>query len=79
MIQEKLASIRRGKNIPQRELGELIGVETNTYNQKELGKTQFKASEMFIIADFFDKKIDDVFLPPNFMIHEVDKNLEEVK
>lgn len=77
MRQEKLASIRRSKNISQRELAELIGVETNTYNNKELGKTQFKASEMFIIADSFDMKIDEIFLPPNFMIHEV-KNKQEV-
>ena len=71
MQQEKLASIRRSQNISQREIAKLIGVATETYNNKELGKTQFKASEMFIIADFFDARIDDIFLPPYFMNHEV--------
>ena len=28
---------------------------------------------MFIIADYFDAKIDEIFLPPNFMIREVEK------
>lgn len=76
MQQEKLASIRRSKNISQRELAEVVGITTETYNNKELGKTQFKASEMFIIADFFDKTIDEIFLPPNFMIHEVKEKQE---
>lgn len=71
MQQTKLASIRRSKNISQREVASLIGVATETYNNKELGKTQFKASEMFIIADFFETTIEEIFLPPNFTIHEV--------
>lgn len=73
MEQSKLAAIRRSKNISQREMAELIGVSTNTYNSKELGKVQFKASEMFIIAHFLGSRVDEIFLPPNFMIHEVAK------
>ena len=71
MQQKTLASIRRSENISQREVAELIGVATETYNNKELGKTQFKASEMFIIAAYFGKTIEEIFLPPNFMNHEV--------
>ena len=71
MQQEKLASIRRSKNISQREVAALIGVATETYNNKELGKTQFKASEMFIIADYFNTTVDEIFLPPNFTKNEV--------
>lgn len=71
MEQKKLASIRRSKNISQRELAKVIGVATETYNNKELGKTQFKASEMFAIANCFNMTIDEIFLPPNFMNHEV--------
>lgn len=74
MKQERLAAIRRAKNISQREIADLIGVATETYNNKELGKTQFKASEMFIIADFFNKKIEEIFLPPNFIKREVEKS-----
>jgi len=73
MQQKKLASIRRSENLSQRELAKLIGVTTETYNNKELGKTQFKASEMFIIASFFNTTVDEIFLPPNFILHEVAK------
>lgn len=73
MEQKKLASIRRSENISQREMATVIDVTTETYNAKELGRTQFKASEMFMIADYFNSKIDEIFLPPNFMIREVDK------
>jgi len=73
MEQKLLASIRRANNISQREMAELIDVSTVTYSNKELGKTQFTSSEMFIIADFFAKKVDEIFLPPNFMKREVQK------
>jgi len=73
MQQEKLASIRRSKNVSQREIAKIIGVATETYNNKELGKTQFKASEMFVIADYFESTVDEIFLPPNFMNREVQK------
>lgn len=33
---------------------------------KELGKHQFKNDEMFIIADFFDENIGDIFLPTKY-------------
>lgn len=72
-MQTKLASIRRYKNISQKKMAELLGVETETYSNKERGITQFKASEMFIIAREFNMKIDDIFLPPDFMNHEVKK------
>lgn len=54
-------------------MAELLGVETETYSNKERGITQFKASEMFIIAREFNMKIDDIFLPPDFMNREVKK------
>jgi len=73
MHQEKLASIRRSRNVSQREVASIIGVATETYNNKELGKTQFKASEMFLIADFFEMSIEGIFLHPNFMNREVEK------
>lgn len=73
MPQKKLASIRRSKNISQREVASIIGVATETYNNKELGKSQFKASEMFLIADYFGTSIEEIFLHPNFMNREVER------
>lgn len=71
MEQTKLASLRRYNDISQKEMGELINVSEATYRNKEKGITQFKATEMFIIANRFGKKVDDIFLPPNFIKHEV--------
>lgn len=67
----KLAAFRRFENITQKEMAELIGVDERTYINKEHGKTQFKSSEMFLIARRLNRTIEDIFLPPNFMNHEV--------
>lgn len=39
----------------------MLGMSTTSYRQKELGQTEFKMSEMFDIADIFDKSISDIF------------------
>ena len=72
-MQSKLASLRRYKDMSQREMAVLIGVETETYSNKERGVTQFKASEMFIIANICNMKIDEIFLPPDFIKNEAVK------
>ena len=72
-MQSKLASLRRYKDMSQREMAVLMGVETETYSNKERGVTQFKASEMFIIANIFNMKIDEIFLPPDFIKNEAVK------
>jgi len=69
--QTKLASIRRYHNLSQREMAEVLNIKTESYSNKERGVTQFKSSEMFIISDYFEMKVDDIFLPPNFIKHEV--------
>lgn len=70
-MQEKLIRLRRGNLESQSELAKLIGVDLRTYQNKECGKSQFKANEMFIIAQHFKKPIDAIFSPTNFMKHEV--------
>lgn len=69
--QDKLAALRRYRNIPQRELADELKITLRAYANKEKGITQFTASEMFIIAKKFNMKIEDIFLPPDFMNHEV--------
>lgn len=70
-MQKKLASIRRYHNISQREMANLIGVTERAYHDKENGKTQFKANEMFAIARRFQMTIEEIFLDGNFENHEV--------
>lgn len=80
MGQTKLASLRRYHDISQEKMGNLLDISRESYANKESGKTQFKVSEMFIISHYFDKKPEDIFLPPDFIKHEVMKfrNKEEV-
>lgn len=69
-----LKSLRNYRSLSQEYMAKLINVESrDTYANKENGVTQFKASEMFIIANHFGMEITEIFLPPNFMNHEVNE------
>lgn len=72
-MQEKLMAIRRMHNVTQKEMAALIGVDLRTYINKEQGVTQFKGNEMFSIARHFNRNIGDIFLPTDFIKHEVKK------
>jgi len=70
-MQEKLISWRKFKNITQKEMAGRIGVDVRTYINKEHGVTQFKADEMFAIAKILGKDISEIFLPSDFISHEI--------
>lgn len=62
-MQTNLMAIRKASGIRQHELAKLLGISEKSYSFKELGKVEFKASEMFKLAQFFNKKIEDIFIP----------------
>ena len=62
-MQEKLILLRKQKNVTQQKLSELLGITVKQFGQKELGKVKFNGDEMFKIADYFNLKVDDIFLP----------------
>ncbi|MDM5195496.1 helix-turn-helix transcriptional regulator [Bacillus hominis] len=70
-MQDKLISFRMSKRVTQKDMAELLGVDKRTYINKEHGVTQFKANEMFLVAQYFGAEIEEIFLPTNFMKHEV--------
>lgn len=74
-MQEKLAALRRLYNISQKEMADIIGVDLRTYQNKEAGLSQFKANEMFAIAQKFQLPIDQIFLPTNFEKREVSRGV----
>ena len=76
-MQDKLIRLRKGNLVTQSSMAKLINVDLRTYQNKERGDTQFKQNEMFTIAKFFDKKIDEIFLPTDFMEREVSKRKEK--
>lgn len=71
IAQTKLASLRRYKDISQKEMARQLNIQTESYSNKERGVTQFKSAEMFIIAKLFNMTVDEIFLPPDFIKHEV--------
>lgn len=62
-MQEKLLIMRKKAGITQQQMADLINVSVTTYHHKEVGMIQFRANEMFKIADYFNLKIEDIFLP----------------
>lgn len=70
-MQNKLVSLRMYNRLTQQDMADLIGVDKRTYVNKEYGVTQFKANEMFAIAQKFGKGIEEIFLPTNFIKREV--------
>ncbi|EHI69504.1 helix-turn-helix transcriptional regulator [Streptococcus ictaluri] len=61
-MQILLYKLRKEHNMTQADIADILGRSENSYRQKELGHRDFWSSEMFLIADFFNKDIKDIFL-----------------
>jgi len=68
--QWKLEDLRELKGDTQEELANLLNINTTSYRNKEKGNTEFKASEMFLIAKHYNKEIEEIFLPTTFTQRE---------
>lgn len=64
-MQEKLILEMKRLHITSKELASIIGISEKQFGNKLNGKVDFKSSEMFIIADYLHKKIDDIFFTYN--------------
>ncbi len=61
-MNETLKKLRIDGNITQQEMAELIGLKTaSAYYKKEMGHVPFSLQEAKVIADFFGKKIENLF------------------
>jgi len=69
-MQTLLMEIRKKGKESQKDLAHLLKISEESYRNKELGKTQFKMDEMFIISNHYDRKIEDIFLPRKFTYRE---------
>lgn len=67
LVQKKLIAWRKYHSITQKEMANKLGVDVRTYINKEQGVTQFKANEMFLIANILNKDINEIFLPTSFV------------
>lgn len=62
-MQNNLILLRKNNNVTQKKIANLIGISEVQYGKKEKGIAEFTQDEMFIIANFFEKTVDDIFLP----------------
>ena len=56
----KIKEYRIIKGYTQKELAEVLGIEQNTYSDKERGKTNFTIDEIKIIKELFSVTYDEL-------------------
>lgn len=57
----KLRGKRVEKGYSQHQLAQLLHLSTNAYNLKEIGKREFKMSEINQLLELLDCKYEDIF------------------
>lgn len=62
-MQIKLYELRKEAGLTQAQMAEKLNISETTYRSKELGQTDFKSTEMFIIASVLHLGINEIFLP----------------
>lgn len=67
----ELRRLRKYHELTLQNMADLLNIDLRTYINKENGISQFKMNEMYIISQKFNKSMDEIFLPKNFMKHEV--------
>ncbi len=60
--QVKLKGIMTENKVLQKDLAKIIGVSEKTVNDKVNGNIDFKLSEALLIANYFGKSIEEIFL-----------------
>ena len=62
-MQDQLILLMKKNNITNKELANKINISEKQMGLKLKGKTDFKSTEMFKIAKFFEMPINEIFLP----------------
>ena len=57
----KLRGKRAEKGYSQYQLAQLLHISTNAYNLKEIGKREFKMSEINQLLELLDCKYEEIF------------------
>ena len=65
-MQEKLILLMQRENVTQQTLASILGITKKQFSYKLKGKSDFKCSEMFKIANYFNRNIDEIFLAPMY-------------
>jgi len=62
-MQWNLIRLRKENNLTQDDLAKILSLNITTYQNKETGKSSFRDYEMFLLKSYFDKPIEEIFLP----------------
>lgn len=65
MKQWNLIRLRDEAGMTQKDMGKILGISGYSYMRKENGQTRFYDYEMFMLSEYFNKTIDQIFLNPN--------------
>lgn len=62
-MQKKLILLMKEKGVTQRKLAEIIDISEKQVGCKLRGETNFLGDEMFQISKYFQRPIEEIFLP----------------
>jgi len=71
-MQWNLIRARKEQGLSQADLAKLLGISVSAYQNKETGKSSFRDYEMFTISQYFDKTIEEIFLPTHCINNAVE-------
>ena len=60
-IGKKLRELRKAKGLSYIELAEQIGISRNSYNQLELGISNFQFITLLTVLNYYNKNVADFF------------------
>ncbi len=62
-MQSKLLVLRKEEALSQSDMARILKISLTSYGEKERGQKEFTQDEMFLLSEYFDKPIDEIFLP----------------
>ena len=62
-MQIALMNFRKKCRDSQKEVAGFLGISESAYRQKELGQSPLKADEVWLLAQRYGTKVEDIFLP----------------
>lgn len=73
-MQFKLLQARKLANLTQEDVAKILGINRQSYTNKETGKYPFTLDEMFKLSQYFGVKMEDLFMPRNTTKRGKDEN-----
>ena len=62
-MQGRLLILRKEEALSQSDMAKILKISVASYGKKERGQKEFTQDEMFLLGEYFDKPISEIFLP----------------